>query len=52
MKPCFSPYNCPHCLHRAMCETYQRLRQQLTEGKSTYELMISRPDKVCEVRMI
>jgi hypothetical protein len=50
MKPCFSAYNCPHCLHRATCETYQRLKQQLTEGKTSYELMIARPDLANEYR--
>jgi putative component of membrane protein insertase Oxa1/YidC/SpoIIIJ protein YidD len=44
MKQCLSAYTCPHCLYRATCETYQRLRNQLTEGKTTYELLINKPE--------
>jgi hypothetical protein len=43
MKPCYSYYNCPHCLTKAMCETHQRLGEP-HEGMTGYELKIARPE--------
>lgn len=44
MKPCYSSYNCPHCVHQATCQTYQLLGKP-QEGESGYEARIKEPEK-------
>jgi len=52
MKTCFASFNCAACVKRAECPTYQNLKQQLTPGKTLYELKVSRPELVNQPKTI